>query len=169
MNAENLQQRILKVVAETLDSNPATIRPEHELKQDIGCDSLDCVEIMIALENEFEVEIDDDKFEKCTTVQDVIEYILGMCIPPMVIPIGCITHHHACDCREHKIAVLKKCATDAALALDDLKNEVHMLDEKRDSMKQLIERTHDAVTQLATEEEIIAARAAEDELELEAA
>lgn len=169
MNAENLQQRILKVVSKTLGDNHGSLQPEHELKQDIGCDSLDCVEIMMALENEFEIEIDDDKFEKLTTVQDVIDYVAGVCTPPMRMFTDCTSHHHACACREHKIAKLKKCATEAALALDDLKNEVPMPDEKLDSIKQIIQSTHDAVALLATAEEIIAARAAEDEPELLAA
>lgn len=151
MNAENLQQRILKVVAETLDSNPSTIQPEHELRQDIGCDSLDCVEIMMALENEFEIEIDDDKFETCTTMQDVINYVAGVCNPPLRTPADCTSHHHACACREHKIAVASKAAQNVTIELDWLKNEFPMTDEKRDTIQQTVERCHAALNDLAAD------------------
>lgn len=161
MNAENLQQRILKVLAETLDSNPATIKPEHELKQDIGCDSLDCVEIMMALEEEFEIEIDDDKFEKLTTVQHVIDYVAGVCnikqspaertaffdhedIATVQIT-KCITHHQACHCRELKFSLLSK------VAQDWLKNEFYTHPEKRSELEQLVERTRAALNNLAAD------------------
>lgn len=151
MNAENLQQRILKIVAKTLDSNPATIQPEHELRQDIGCDSLDCVEIMMALENEFNIEIDDDKFATLKTVQQVIDYIVDVCTPPLQMPADCTSHHHACACREHKIAVLNKAALDITIELNWLKKEFPMTDEKRDTIQQIVERAHAAINELTAD------------------
>lgn len=78
---ETTRQRVIRVIAETLESNAENIKPEHDLRNDVGCDSLDCIEIMMGLETEFGIEIDDDQFEKHQTVQDVIGYVAGVCTP----------------------------------------------------------------------------------------
>ena len=73
---ETTGQRVIRVIAETLESNPANIQPDNDVRLDIGCDSLDCVEIMMALENEFAIEIDDGQFDNLRTVQDIINYVI---------------------------------------------------------------------------------------------
>jgi acyl carrier protein len=72
---ENVEQRVKKIVAEQLGVNEAEIRNESAFVDDLGADSLDTVELVMALEEEFETEIPDEEAEKITTVQQAIEYI----------------------------------------------------------------------------------------------
>lgn len=72
---ENLEQRVKKVVAEQLNINEADIKNESAFIDDLGADSLDTVELVMALEDEFGVEIPDDQQEKLRTVQDAIDFI----------------------------------------------------------------------------------------------
>ena len=66
----------------------------------------------------------------------------------------CLTHHHACDCREQQIAVLIKATQDAALALDDAKNDLMPGSAEQENAKQIIERVHTACEALMPPEEI---------------
>jgi acyl carrier protein len=72
---ENIEQRVRKIVAEQLGVNEAEIKNESSFVDDLGADSLDTVELVMALEEEFETEIPDDEAEKITTVQQAIDYI----------------------------------------------------------------------------------------------
>ena len=72
---ENLEQRVKKVVAEQLSINEADIKNESAFIEDLGADSLDTVELVMALEDAFKVEIPDDQQEKLRTVQDAIDFI----------------------------------------------------------------------------------------------
>lgn len=72
---ENLEQRVKKIVAEQLGVNEADIKSESSFVNDLGADSLDTVELVMALEEEFECEIPDEEAEKITTVQQAIDYI----------------------------------------------------------------------------------------------
>lgn len=72
---ENLEQRVKKVVAEQLNINEADIKNESAFIDDLGADSLDTVELVMALEDEFGVEIPDDQQEKLRTVQQAIDFI----------------------------------------------------------------------------------------------
>lgn len=72
---ENLEQRVKKVVAEQLNINEADIKNESAFIDDLGADSLDTVELVMALEDEFGVEISDDQQEKLRTVQQAIDFI----------------------------------------------------------------------------------------------
>ena len=74
---ENIEQRVKKVVAEQLGVNEADIKNESSFVDDLGADSLDTVELVMALEEEFECEIPDDEAEKITTVQQAIDYVLA--------------------------------------------------------------------------------------------
>ena len=74
---ENLEQRVKKVVAEQLNINEADIKNESAFIDDLGADSLDTVELVMALEDEFGVEIPDDQQEKLRTVQDAIDFIVA--------------------------------------------------------------------------------------------
>ena len=72
---ENLEARVKKVVAEQLNINEADIKNESAFIDDLGADSLDTVELVMALEDEFSVEIPDDQQEKLRTVQEALDFI----------------------------------------------------------------------------------------------
>ena len=66
---DNIEQRVKKIVAEQLGVNEADVKNESSFVNDLGADSLDTVELVMALEEEFETEIPDEEAEKITTVQ----------------------------------------------------------------------------------------------------
>lgn len=66
---------IAKVVAEQLNVEVSEIKPESRFTEDLGADSLDVVELVMALEEQFNIEIPDEEAEKIKTVQDAINYI----------------------------------------------------------------------------------------------
>jgi acyl carrier protein len=72
---ENIEQRVKKIVAEQLGVNESEIKIESSFVNDLGADSLDTVELVMALEEEFETEIPDEEAEKITTVQQAINYV----------------------------------------------------------------------------------------------
>ncbi|QII86167.1 acyl carrier protein [Bordetella hinzii] len=72
---ESIEQRVKKIVAEQLGVNEAEIKNESSFLDDLGADSLDMVELVMVLEDEFETEIPDEEAEKITTVQQAIDYI----------------------------------------------------------------------------------------------
>jgi acyl carrier protein len=72
---ESIEQRVKKIVAEQLGVNEAEIKNESSFLDDLGADSLDMVELVMALEDEFETEIPDEEAEKITTVQQAVDYI----------------------------------------------------------------------------------------------
>jgi acyl carrier protein len=72
---ENFEQRVKKIVAEQLGVNEADVKNESSFVNDLGADSLDTVELVMALEEEFETEIPDEEAEKIGTVQQAVDYI----------------------------------------------------------------------------------------------
>ena len=72
---ENIEQRVKKIVAEQLGVNEADVKTDSSFVNDLGADSLDTVELVMALEEEFETEIPDEEAEKITTVQQAIDYV----------------------------------------------------------------------------------------------
>ena len=72
---ENIEQRVKKIVAEQLGVNESEIKIESSFVDDLGADSLDTVELVMALEEEFECEIPDEDAEKITSVQQAIDYV----------------------------------------------------------------------------------------------
>jgi len=74
---ENIEQRVKKIVAEQLGVNEADIKIESSFVDDLGADSLDTVELVMALEEEFECEIPDEEAEKITTVKQAVDYIVA--------------------------------------------------------------------------------------------
>ncbi|OQA33939.1 MAG: Acyl carrier protein [Betaproteobacteria bacterium ADurb.Bin341] len=74
---DNIVERVRKIVAEQLGVNQADIKNESSFVDDLGADSLDTVELVMALEEEFDCEIPDEEAEKITTVQQAIDYIVA--------------------------------------------------------------------------------------------
>ena len=74
---ENIEQRVKKIVAEQLGVNEADIKIESSFVDDLGADSLDTVELVMALEEEFECEIPDEEAEKITTVKQAVDYVVA--------------------------------------------------------------------------------------------
>ena len=72
---ENVEVRVKKIIAEQLGVNEAEIKSESSFVDDLGADSLDTVELVMALEEEFGHEIPDEEAEKLQTVGDVIKYV----------------------------------------------------------------------------------------------
>lgn len=70
-----LLEKIKKIVSEQLDVDPDQVVPEASFVDDLGADSLDLTELIMAMEDEFGMEIDDEEAQKLRTVQDVINYI----------------------------------------------------------------------------------------------
>ncbi len=72
---ENVEQRVKKIVAEQLGVNEAEIKNESSFVEDLGADSLDTVELVMALEEHFDIQIPDEDAEKIVTVGDAVQYI----------------------------------------------------------------------------------------------
>lgn len=72
--AETLE-RVKKIVADHLGVDEANVNKDATFKEDLGADSLDVVELVMELEDEFDLEISDEEAEKIQTVGDVINYI----------------------------------------------------------------------------------------------
>ena len=73
----SIEQRVKKIVSEQLGVNEAEVKNESSFVNDLGADSLDTVELVMALEEEFEFEIPDEDAEKITSVQQAIDYVLA--------------------------------------------------------------------------------------------
>lgn len=75
MAATGVDERVKKIIAEQLGVDEDDVTPEASFVDDLGADSLDTVELVMALEEEFGVEIPDEEAEKILTVQQAIDYI----------------------------------------------------------------------------------------------
>jgi acyl carrier protein len=71
----NVEDRVKKIVVEQLGVKDDEVTFEASFVDDLGADSLDTVELVMALEEEFECEIPDDEAEKITTVQQAVDYV----------------------------------------------------------------------------------------------
>ena len=71
----NIEERVIKMVAEQLGVKEEDVKTSSSFVDDLGADSLDTVELNMALEEEFDAEIPDEDAEKIATVQDAISYI----------------------------------------------------------------------------------------------
>ncbi len=67
--------RITKIIVDRLGVEESEVKLEATFKEDLGADSLDVVELVMELEDEFDLEISDEDAEKISTVQDVVDYI----------------------------------------------------------------------------------------------
>ncbi len=74
----DIHARVKKIVSEQLGLGEDEVSPEASFVDDLGADSLDTVELVMALEEEFGCEIPDEEAEKITTVQEAIDYISNL-------------------------------------------------------------------------------------------
>ncbi len=72
-----LEDRVSAIVVEQLGVTKEELAPEASFIDDLGADSLDIVELVMAMEEEFDIEIPDDDAEKIQTIKDVISYVKG--------------------------------------------------------------------------------------------
>ena len=75
MAEKTIEQRVKDIIVEQLGVNADQVTPDAKFIEDLGADSLDTVELVKALEEEFEIEIPDEDAEKITTVSQAISYI----------------------------------------------------------------------------------------------
>ena len=73
----SLDERVKKIIAEQLAVSEEEVKPEASLVDDLGADSLDQVELVMALEEEFNIEISDEEAENIKTVQDTLKFVVG--------------------------------------------------------------------------------------------
>ncbi|UCE34155.1 MAG: acyl carrier protein [Deltaproteobacteria bacterium] len=71
----SIEERIKKIICEQLEVNEKDVVPEASFVDDLGADSLDQVELIMAMEEEFDISISDEEAEKIVTVRDAIEYV----------------------------------------------------------------------------------------------
>ncbi len=76
-NVEQVELKVKKIIAEKLGIEEGSIKNDASFIDDLGADSLDTVELVMALEEEFGCEIPDEEAEKITTVQKAIDYIVN--------------------------------------------------------------------------------------------
>jgi acyl carrier protein len=74
-NMSTIEERVKKIVVEQLGVKEDEVQPNSSFVDDLGADSLDTVELVMALEEEFECEIPDEEAEKITTVQQAVDYV----------------------------------------------------------------------------------------------
>lgn len=71
----SVEEKVKEIIVEQLGVDPAQVTPEASFVNDLGADSLDTVELVMALEEEFNLEIPDEEAEKISTVGQAVEYI----------------------------------------------------------------------------------------------
>lgn len=75
MSQDDIFTRVQKIVKDQLEVELSEVKPEANFASDLGADSLDTVELVMALEEEFDIEIPDEAAEKITTVQACVDFI----------------------------------------------------------------------------------------------
>lgn len=73
---EDIAAKVKEIIVENLGVTPEQVTPEASFIEDLGADSLDTVELVMALEEEFNIQIPDEEAEKITTVQQAVDYII---------------------------------------------------------------------------------------------
>ncbi len=75
MKMEEVQGKLKEIVMDRLNAEEDQIKPEASFVEDLGADSLDIVELIMGIEEEFDIEIPDEDAEKLTTVGEAMEYV----------------------------------------------------------------------------------------------
>ncbi len=75
MSQADIFEKVKEIVVEQLGVEPEQVTPQANFANDLNADSLDTVELVMALEEEFDIEIPDEAAEKITTVQEALDYI----------------------------------------------------------------------------------------------
>ena len=75
MSEKSIEEKVKDIIVEQLGVNPEQVTPTASFIEDLGADSLDTVELVMAVEEEFGVEVPDEDAEKLQTVGDVVKYI----------------------------------------------------------------------------------------------
>ena len=75
MSDKSIEEKVKDIIVEQLGVNPEQVTPQASFIEDLGADSLDTVELVMAFEEEFNVEVPDEDAEKLQTVGDVVTYI----------------------------------------------------------------------------------------------
>lgn len=75
MKMEEVQQKLKEIVMDRLTAEEDQIKPEASFVEDLGADSLDIVELIMGIEEEFDIEIPDEDAEKLTTVGEAMAYV----------------------------------------------------------------------------------------------
>ena len=75
MAEKSVQDRVKEIIVEQLGVNPDQVTPEAKFIEDLGADSLDTVELVMAFEEEFGIDVPDEDAEKLQSVGDVIRYV----------------------------------------------------------------------------------------------
>jgi acyl carrier protein len=75
-NATEVSEKVKQIIVDQLGIGPEQVKPEASFIKDLGADSLDIVELVMAMEEEFEIEIPDEEAEKIKTVQNAVDYIV---------------------------------------------------------------------------------------------
>lgn len=83
--SDPIKERCIRVISEQLGMAEGEVKPEQRFIADLGADSLDVVELVMAFEDEFGIEISDDDAEKCSTVDDVVKYIKSRVSAPQSV------------------------------------------------------------------------------------
>ncbi len=73
--AENIQQKVVDLIVDQLGVDADSVTPQAHFIDDLGADSLDTVELVMAFEEEFDMEVPDEDAEKLETVSDVTDYL----------------------------------------------------------------------------------------------
>jgi acyl carrier protein len=77
MDAKQVEEKVKNIIVEQLGVEPEQVKPEAQFVNDLGADSLDTVELIMALEEEFDIEIPDEQAEKIKTVGEALDHIVG--------------------------------------------------------------------------------------------
>ena len=71
----DIEAKVKEIIVEQLGVNADQVTPEAKMIEDLGADSLDAVELVMAIEEEFEIEVPDDEAEKLVAVNDIIAHV----------------------------------------------------------------------------------------------
>ena len=75
MSAKKIEEEVRKIIVNQLDINEEEVTPDASFTDDLGADSLDLVELVMAMEEKFDIDIPDEDAENITTVQKALDYI----------------------------------------------------------------------------------------------